>query len=115
MIRRSSFTYDILDAPARVEGHFDPSHIAVSDIRTDLRAPRISNDNISLDIKRLGAYDRSGLTLSSLTALFYADSAGCTIQNLGLHMPHSSLTFDNITVSTSPLAQGFDPKKSAQR
>lgn len=111
VIRRSSFTYDILDAPARVEGHFDPSHIAVSDIRADLRAPRISNDNISLDIKRLGAYDRSGLTLSSLTALFYADSAGCTIQNLGLHMPHSSLTFDNITVSTSPLAQGFDPKK----
>ncbi len=106
VIRRSSFTYDILDAPARVEGHFDPSHIAVSDIRADLRAPRISNDNISLDIKRLGAYDRSGLTLSSLTALFYADSAGCTIQDLGLHMPHSSLTFDNITVSTSPLAQG---------
>lgn len=111
VIRRSTFTYDILNTPAREEGHFDPSHIAVSDIRADLRAPRISNDHISVDIKRLGASDRSGLTLSSLTALFYADSASCSVHNLGLHMPHSSLTFDNITVSSSPLAPGFDPKK----
>ena len=110
VIRRSSFTYDILDAPAREEGHFDPSHIEVSGIRADLRAPRISNDNISIDIKRLGASDRSGLTLSSLTAQVNVDSAGLKVLNLGLHLPHSSLTFDNIEVSSSPLVPGFDPK-----
>jgi len=110
VIRRSTFTYDILNAPHREDGHFDPAHISVSGIRADLRAPRISNDGISIDIKRLGASDRSGLTLSSLTALLYMDTTRCMVQNLAVHMPHSSLAFDNIEIASSPLVQGFDPK-----
>lgn len=110
VIRQSTFTYDILDAAHREDGHFDPAHISISDIRADLRAPRISNDGISIDIKRLGAIDRSGLTLSSLTTLLYMDTGSCRLQNLAVHMPHSSLAFDNIEIASSPLAQGFDPK-----
>lgn len=111
VIRRSTFTYDILNQPPREDGCFDPAHISIGGIRADIRAPRISNDNISIDIKRLGASDKSGLTLSSLTAFLHIDSAKCMIQNLGVQMPHSLLSFDNIEVDGSPLTQGFNPKK----
>ena len=47
VVRRSSLTYDILDRPAPADGRFDPSHIAVSDIRADLEAPRLSDSTIS--------------------------------------------------------------------
>lgn len=111
VIRRSTFTYDIINAPHKEEGLFDPAHISISDIRADLRAPRISNGGVSIDIKRLGASDRSGLTLSSLTALLYMDTTSCMIQNLGVQLPHSLLAFDNIEIPVSPLSQDFDPKK----
>ena len=107
VVRRSSLTYDILDRPAPADGRFDPSHIAVSDIRADLEAPRLSDSIFEIEVKRMGAFERSGLTLSLLSASLQMNRTDAMIDNLVIEMPHSRLAFDNITIPsplTSPIS-----------
>lgn len=110
VIRRSSLTYDVLNTPHREDGRFDPAHISISGLRADLRAPRISNGEITVDIKRMGAIEQSGLTLSALTAGVEITDRRMMLSNFAVQMPHSSLAFDNIEAEVSPLAKGFNPK-----
>lgn len=109
VIRRSSVSYDLLSAPAPDSGRFCKDHIRLTDIRADLRAPRISDGLIEAEIKRMGADERSGLTLSNLSAAVKIDSAEAHIDNLSVEMPRSAIRFDNISIP-SPLARGFDPR-----
>lgn len=109
VIRRSGLTYDVLSEPEKGEGIFDPSHISVSGLRADLRAPRISNDEITVLLRRLGASDHSGLTLSSLAATLEITRHSLAVNDLSLEMPHSHIAFDDITIGSSPLSPGFSP------
>lgn len=107
VVRRSTVTYDILDCPAPADGRFDPSHIAVSDLRADLEAPRLSDSIFEIEVKRMGAFERSGLTLSLLSASLHMDRRNAQIDNLVIEMPHSHLAFDNISIPsplTSPVS-----------
>ncbi|MDE6066784.1 MAG: translocation/assembly module TamB [Duncaniella sp.] len=109
VIRRSAVTYDVLSAPAKGDGEFDPSHISVSGLRADLRAPRISNDDICVYIRRMGVSDRSGLTLSSLSATLELTKHHLALNDLSVQMPHSHIAFDDIELPVSPLSPGFSP------
>ena len=108
VIRRSSLTYDVVSAPAKGDSTFDASHISVSGIRADLRAPRISNGVIDAEIKRMGAIEKSGLTLRSLSGKLYMDKQKAIIADLSIQLPNSSIAFDNIETACSPLDKGFD-------
>ena len=114
VIRRSALSYNVLNAPPKGEGRFDPAHISLSDLRADLRAPRISNGNFEVEIKRMGAFELSGLTLSNLSAAFEMDSSAARLNNLAVEMPSSMLRFDNIEIP-SPLAKGFNPRELTTR
>lgn len=106
VVRRSALTYDILDSPPPEHGRFDPAHISVSDIRADLRAPRISDSIFEIDLKRMGAFERSGLSLSLLSASLTVGRRDARVDNLTIELPHSHIAFDDITIP-SPLAEGF--------
>ncbi|MDE5749606.1 MAG: translocation/assembly module TamB [Duncaniella sp.] len=110
VVRRSSFSYDILDAPDAEDGRLDPNHLRLDHLRADLRAPRISDSRIEVDIKRLAAEERSGLTLTSLEAKVAMDSASLTLSDPVIELPESRLALGDITVTPSPLAQGFRPE-----
>ncbi|MCM1522392.1 MAG: translocation/assembly module TamB [Muribaculaceae bacterium] len=105
VVRRSHLTYDILSAPSAPEGHFDPSHISVSDIRADIRAPRISDSSFEIDLKRMGASESSGLTLTNLSAYLTMDQKEAHLDNLTIELPGSKIAFDNLTLPSllSPL------------
>lgn len=108
VIRRSSVSYDILSAPVRDKGKWDPAHINVHGLRADLHAPRISNGLIEIDIKRMAAYETSGLALTSLSASLKADLKASSIDNLAIQMPNSAIAFDSIRINASPLSKEFD-------
>lgn len=114
VIRRSSLTYDVIEAPARENGHFDPSHIAVSDLRADLRAPRISDGRMEVEIKRFGAMEQSGLTVTDLSASLSANRHEASVNNLSVSLPASKVSFDRISFP-SPLSAGFDPRTITTR
>ncbi|MDE6378635.1 MAG: hypothetical protein K2K72_07815, partial [Duncaniella sp.] len=109
VIRRSSISYDVSDRPVKEDGVFDPNHIKVYGLRADLRAPYISNNSVSVQIKRLGASEQSGLTLSALSAHLDMSKEAMTLGDLSLSLPGSQLQFDDITLDGSPLKKGWTP------
>lgn len=112
VVRRSSVTYDVLSSPEPEEGLFCPQHVAVSDLRADLRAPRIADSRFVVEVKRMGAKERSGLTLDNLSALFEMNRHEALLSDLRIEMPSSAIEFDNISIP-SPLSPGFSPLKIA--
>ena len=87
VVRRSSFSYDILDAPAAGEGRFDPGHIRLGHLRADLRAPVISDSRIQADIKRLAAEERSGLALKLFQGLLDMDRTHIVLADPVIELP----------------------------
>ncbi len=77
IIRRSRVSYDVLSEMPKPLGDFDASHIAIDDLRADLRVVLNKKDrNINVDIRRLAAEEsRSGLTLVDLASRFTLQKA----------------------------------------
>ncbi|MDE6371795.1 MAG: hypothetical protein K2K92_09960, partial [Duncaniella sp.] len=111
VIRSSGLSYDVMSAPCVDDGRFDPAHISLRQLRADLRAPVISDSTLSAEIKRLGATEKSGLKLSTVTAKVNMTRKDILISNLALQMPNSRLAFEPIEINGSPLGDGFDLKK----
>lgn len=97
VIRKSSFTYDVNDRP-HVADRFDPSHISVSSLRADLRIPRLSNEDIRVDLRRLAFRESSGFVLEDLSAGALYTSSRCALDGLKIELPETSLTFDNLWI-----------------
>lgn len=106
VIRRSSLSYDVLDTTLADSTKFDKNHISVSDFRADISAPLIANDRLSVDVKRLGAEERSGLSLKDFTVSVIADKDAMQINDLVVEMGHSRIAFNNLAVA-SPFGPGF--------
>lgn len=106
VIRRSKMSYDVLDAAPADSGHFDRNHVLVTGLRADLSAPEISNDKLYVDIKRLGASERSGLKLRELTATVFADTADMDVSNFMVELGNSRIAFNDFTIA-SPLGKNF--------
>ncbi len=107
VIRRSELKYDVLDAAPADSGRFDKNHILVTGLRTDISAPKISNNRLHIDVKRLGASERSGLVLNEFTASVFADTENMEINNLMFEIGRSRFAFNDITLA-SPLGPEFD-------
>lgn len=106
VIRRSTITYDVLDAISADSGRFDKNHIFISNLRADINAPRISDGAISVDVKRLSAEERSGLSLGNFSVSVYGDKDRMTVNNFNLEVGESRLALNDITL-ISPLGADF--------
>lgn len=97
VIRNADITYNILNAETK--NGFDLNHLGLSDLQADIRLPRIKNDDFKIDIKRLSATERSGVQLDKLHGLFHISDRGINISDLGLILPKSRMSFDEISLS----------------
>lgn len=75
-----------------VEG-FDASHIALRDIRIGIDSVLAHGHDMNAVIREFSFYDRSGLTVTSLTGRLFADSTLIRVPNLQLKTPHSLIDF----------------------
>lgn len=91
----TSVNYDSGTAPP-AEG-FDASHISLRDIRIGIDSVMSHGRNLNAVIREFSLYDRSGLTVTSLTGRLYADSTVIRIPDLQLQTPHSEM---NLTAQT---------------
>lgn len=99
VIRRSRLTYDVLSEPASDSGKIDFNHLELSDIKADVRLPRVSNDCYVADLRRLAATERSGLTLNSLSGQARVSDTLLTVDNLHIELPSSKLDFAPLRVA----------------
>ena len=88
-LTESAVNYD-LGMAAPVEG-FDASHIALRDIRIGIDSVMACGRDMNAIIREFSMYDRSGLTVTSLTGRLFADSTLIRIPYLQLKTPHSDM------------------------
>ena len=91
----TSVNYDT-DTAVPAEG-FDASHIALRDIRIGIDSVMTCGRDMNAVIREFSMYDRSGLTVTSLTGRLFADSAVIRVPYLQLKTPHSEM---NLTAQT---------------
>ncbi len=72
---------------------FDPSHIALRDIRLGVDSVMYYGRNINAVIREFSMNERSGLSVTSLTGRLFADSTVIRVPSLQLYTPHSELNF----------------------
>lgn len=93
VIRRSRLSYDVHSEPAPEPGKIDFKHIALSDIKADIRLPRVSNDSYVADLRRLAATERSGLVLNALSGRASVSDTLLIVDNMHIELPSSQLDF----------------------
>ena len=76
---------------------FDPSHLALNKIKIDIDSVKYHGREINAVIKECSMYERSGLTVSSLTTRVFSDSTLIRVPYLKLRTPHSQI---NLTAQT---------------
>ncbi|WP_304609398.1 translocation/assembly module TamB domain-containing protein [Muribaculum intestinale] len=93
VIRRSRLSYDVHSEPAPEPGKIDFKHISLSDIKADIRLPRVSNDSYVADLRRLAATERSGLVLNALSGRASVSDTLLIVDNMHIELPSSQLDF----------------------
>lgn len=102
VIRTSSVSYDILNAPHKEAG-FDAAHLSVNDLSADIRLPQIKNDDFDIELRRLTFRENSGFVLKNISGDFHIASTGLEIKGLDLMLPHSQLIFADIALTYDTL------------
>lgn len=98
IVRRGELSYDILNAPAPDSSRFAPAHIRVSDIALNAYIPRISTHEYRVDLDHFSAKERSGFTISRLSAkATFADST-LTLDDFELALGESRLALEPVSV-----------------
>ena len=88
-----SLYYDTSYLPAA--SGFDASHIALHDITAEIDSAYYAGRNIHASLRQMSFYDRSGLTLSSLTGTLHSDNRNITIPDLHLLTPNSEASLQS--------------------
>lgn len=104
VIRKSSLSYDVGSA-APDSAKFDPRHIRVTDLRADLRLPKVANNDFRIDLQRLAMNERSGLSVSGLDGSFHICDTATTVNGLTLSLPASRLAFADMKASYPSLSE----------
>ena len=95
LLTGTSVNYDTGNA-LPVEG-FDPSHIALRDIRIGIDSVLYQGRNMNAVIREFSMNERSGLSITSLTGRVFADSTLIRVPYFRLLTPHSEM---NLTAQT---------------
>ncbi len=88
-LSESSLNYDTGASPP-AEG-FDASHLALRDISIGIDSLLFHDRDMKAVIRECSLYDRSGLSVTSLTGSLFADSTLIQIPSLKLQTPHSEI------------------------
>lgn len=95
VVRNGEIKYDCL-SEAPTHGRFNRHHLALSNISAHILLPRLTNNALQLNVKRLALKEASGLELSDLHFKLNADRKQALLKQFELSLPHSSLTVDSI-------------------
>lgn len=102
LLTGTTFDYDsgaavVADSTAGSSAGFDPSHVALRNIRLGIDSVMYRGREMKAVIREFSMYEHSGLSVTSLTGRLFADSAVVRIPSLKLLTPHSEM---NLTAQT---------------
>ena len=96
-IHEGHVTYDVFSEPE--EEMFTPSHIAISNLQTNLALRALTSDTLSFYIRRISFDEASGFSLKRLKANINASKSGASISRLRLSFPQGNITSKGVKVT----------------
>ena len=101
IMRRSSISYDQNDVQQTIN-QFSPKHLKLNDISAHIILKSLTDDSLSLNVKRLTFREQSGLDVKRLSLKLEAGAHGAQLEGFTLQMPHTHLNIDSIHATYQP-------------
>lgn len=96
VIRKSAVSFDRTFIPTSANlDKFDANHIHLSDFKADIAFPKLKNDEISIDIRRLAFTEQCGLNINSLSLQATYTPQFIAFSNFRLRLADSSITLSD--------------------
>lgn len=95
LVRHTSVSYDLLWKP-RKEDRFDPSHIQIRDLSIGAQVHEISDERISIHLRRLSFREQSGLQVNDAEGDLSKEGDTIRISDFSIKLPESCLYLQNI-------------------
>jgi hypothetical protein len=93
MVRASRVSYDVMNAPQK-DG-FDTQHLAVNNLRADIRVPQLKNDDFVVNVKRMGLEERCGFAIDNFTADVSLSADSLVTKNVTLALRGSTVAAED--------------------
>lgn len=101
VIRRGSASFDREWQPREGDKKFDINHLSLHDLRGDVMLPRLSNDNIEIDLRRLAFRSSFGIDVESLSMLAKFIQGDLNISDFRLRFASGEITINDIFLPLS--------------
>ena len=108
IIRRSSVSFDRKDV-AKTDEKFNPQHLHISDLSAHINLWALTDDSLSVNVKKLSLREASGLDISRLSFKLMASKRHALLENFKLQMPSSNLQIDTLTANYRLDEKGLIP------
>ncbi len=99
IIRRSKIKYDLLSAPPKQKGKFDPNHIEIENLLSKLSIKAFSEDSVNISVKRLGFDEQSGFALNRLQFKLESNRQQAKLSDFKIQLPHSIVEVKPLTAT----------------
>lgn len=97
VMRNGTVRYDQYDKP-RTPGKFDTFHLDIRDISSHIKLYALTDDSLSIYVKKLSFKESSGLKVEKLSFCAEADKKKTGISNFLLQLPETNLSIANASM-----------------
>ncbi len=99
IIRQGKARYDLLSAPRRNDGAFDPNHIAIENLRSKLSIKSLTGDSVNISVKRLGFDEQSGFSLNRFQVELEGNRQQVELSEFEALLPNSAIRLAPLTIT----------------
>lgn len=112
VIRKSSLSFDKAYKPVLSnQEQIDFNHLELFNLRADIAVPLITNDDFTIDLRRLAFEERSGLVVNGLTVMAHITPEQISFNDFALKLNKSKITISDQILEFN----GFNDIKNSLR
>lgn len=100
VIRKSRLSFDRPFMPRKANGGlFDPNHVSITNLRADVELPLLTNDDFTIDLRRIAFDEKSGFSVGSLSMLAHITPREISFSNFKLRLDQSDISISDQKLS----------------
>lgn len=107
VIRKSSASFHRLWIPRSGSKGIDINHLDVTGLNADVALPRLSNDLISIDLRRLALTLGNQLEITRISLLATIDHGDLSVEGLKINFPNSRISVSDLNLPLSRYGGNF--------
>lgn len=90
------------------EQRFDANHIAIESLNADISFPKITNDSVVIDLRRLSFAEQHGFDVKKLSTLVTVATNSLSVNKLNLDLANSEFRVSDIKIGFDKIGNIYD-------